>query len=79
MVEPVLRVGAAGHGQVVSDDDEGGAVLGALALQERHDRVAGVDIEGAGGLVGQDDAGAAGQGPGDGHPLLLTAREAHDG
>ena len=59
MVEPVLGVGAAGHGQVVRDDDEGGTVLGALALQERHDRVAGVDVEGAGGLVGQDDAGAA--------------------
>ena len=36
---------------------------------------AGVRVQGAGGLVGQDDGGTAGQGPGDGHPLLLTAGE----
>ena len=72
MVEAVLRVGASGHGQVVGDDDESGSVLGALALQERHDRVAGVDVEGAGGLIGENDAGAPGQGSGDGDSLLLT-------
>ena len=33
----------------------------------------GVRVEVAGRLVGQQDAGAVDQGPGDGHPLLLSA------
>ena len=30
-------------------------------------------VQSAGGLVGHDDGGMGGDGPGDGHPLLLTA------
>ena len=32
-------------------------------------------VQGASGLVGQDDGGVPRQGPGDGHPLLLAAGE----
>ena len=34
---------------------------------------AGLGVQGAGGLVGHDDGGPGGDGPGDGHPLLLAA------
>ena len=36
---------------------------------------AGVGVQGTGGFVGQDDRGAACQGPSDGYPLLLSAGE----
>ena len=42
-------------------------------LQEAQHLPAGVGVQGAGGLVGQDDRGVSRQGPGDGHPLLLAA------
>ena len=35
----------------------------------------GSGVQGAGGLVGQDQGGIANQGPGHRHPLLLAARQ----
>ena len=43
--------------------------------KRREDGLAGGLVEVAGGLVGQHDGRAAHQGPGDGHPLALAARE----
>ena len=43
--------------------------------EERHDRVAGGLVEVAGGLVGEDQAGAGGERPADGDALLLAAGE----
>ena len=37
--------------------------------------LAGIVVQGAGWLVAQQQLGILGQGPGDGHPLLLTAGE----
>ena len=42
-------------------------------LEESQHIPAGAGVQGAGGLVGQDQAGVSGQGPGDGNPLLLAA------
>ena len=42
---------------------------------EGEDLGAGAAVEVAGGLVGEDDLGLAGQGPGHGDPLLLAAGE----
>ena len=36
---------------------------------------AGAGVQGAGGLIRQNDGGLSGQGPGNGHPLLLAAGE----
>src|SRR5580692_6777060 len=55
---------------VVGDDHDGGAV--AEQLQEGR---AGGGVQVAGRLVGHDQGGPAGQGPGDGGALLLTARQ----
>jgi len=40
-----------------------------------HDLGTCLRVEVAGGFVSQDDVGTVGQGPRDGHALLLTARE----
>ncbi len=42
---------------------------------ERQDLVAGRGVEVAGRLVGEDDLRLGDEGPGDGDPLLLAARE----
>src|SRR6266849_3384920 len=44
-------------------------------LEERHDLHAGMRVERAGGLVGQDQDRIVDEGARDGHPLLLPARE----
>ena len=48
--------------------------LGVELLEHPQDFDAGVRIEVAGRLVGQEQGGVVDQGPGDGHPLLLAAR-----
>src|SRR5271169_3460844 len=56
---------------VVGDDHDGGAVAVQLAEQVQDGR-AGRGVQVAGGLVGHDQGGPAGQGPGDGGALLLA-------
>ena len=53
---------------------DGVAVL-VQALEEAHDFVAGGGVEGAGGLVGQQDRRVVHEGAGDGDALALTAGE----
>ena len=79
VAEPVGALRARGDGEVMGDDDERGAVLVALALQKVHHQGASVDVESAGGLVGEDDPGPPGKRPGDGDALLLAAGEPLDG
>src|SRR5580692_6757478 len=57
---------------VVGDDHDRGAVAVQLAEQVQDGR-AGRAVQVAGGLVGHDQCGPAGQGPGDGGALLLAA------
>ena len=49
--------------------------LGVELVEERHDLVAGLGVEVAGGFVGEDDGGLVDEGAGDGDALTLTAGE----
>ena len=68
-------VGAVGHAALVRHHNDGD-LLGAVELGEQvHDLHGGLGVEGAGGLVGQQDARLRDERPRDGHTLLLTARQ----
>jgi len=58
--------------RVVGHQDDGDAQFRVDPLEDGHDFLAGPRVEVAGGLVGQDEARVAGDGPGDGHALLLA-------
>ena len=63
-----------GESHLMGDDDHGGLLFGQGADHPQH--LAGeLRVQGGGGLVKAEDIGAEGQGPGDGHPLLLAAGE----
>src|SRR5258708_1281968 len=64
---------ALGDGGVVGDQDQRQPALAPEFFEQVDDFVAGVLIEVAGGLVGQEHRGLLHQGPGDGNPLLLPA------
>ena len=69
-------VGAAGHhAEVVGDEDHGHGTLPLLGGQEVEDLGLHRDVETGGGLVGQQQLGAAGQGDGDHDPLAHAARQ----
>ena len=59
----------------MGDDDNGHAGAAAGVLQQFENGLAGVVVQGAGGLVAEQKLWVLGQGPGDGHPLLLAAGE----
>ncbi len=68
-------VGHAGHGRVVRDHHHRGAQVGAhLGDDLQHALARGV-VQRAGGLVAQQHRRLLGNGAGDGHALLLAARE----
>src|SRR4030043_1041462 len=77
--EAVLQVdplpGPGGDVGLVGDHDHGHALLFVEGLEDIHDLRARPAVEVAGGLVGQDQGWVVEEGPGDGHPLLLSARE----
>ncbi len=63
-----------GKTHLMGDHDHGHAFAG----QVRHhieDLVDHLRVQGGGGFVKEHDLGLHGQGPGNGHPLLLAARE----
>ena len=76
---PSLHGDDAGHrlgeAEVVGDDDDGGAVLLVDLEEEVVHRVAGLGVEVAGGLVGEEELGREDQGAGEGDALLLAAGE----
>ena len=57
------------------DEHDGQPELAVEVAQQREDGLRGVGVKRAGGLVGEQDARAVGQGAGDGHALLLPAGE----
>ena len=57
------------------DHDDGRPEFLRQAVEDPHDGEGALAIERRGGLVGQDDRWLVGQGPGDGHALLLAARQ----
>ncbi len=65
-------VGMGRHVLVMGHQDDGVAGIGQLA-QQGHDVGTGAAVEGAGRLVGEDDAAAIHQRPGDRDALLLAA------
>lgn len=66
-------VGHGGQGRVMGDHDDGASGLAAGLLQKPQHLFAGLVVQGTGGLVAQQELGVFGQGPGNGHPLLLAA------
>jgi len=67
---------AGGERGVVADAEHGGALLAADLLDEVHGARGVLGVEAGGGLVGEDELGAAGEGAGDGDALLLADAEA---
>ena len=59
----------------MGDDDDGDALLAAGILQKLQDRPAGLVVQGAGGLVAEQELGVLREGSRDGDPLLLAAGE----
>ncbi len=70
-----MRVGALGGAGVVGDHHDGLAVLLVERRQQVEDLVAGLAVEVAGGLVGQQQRRVGDDGAGDADALLLAARE----
>ena len=68
-------VGVAGRHRVVGHHHDGLAELAHGLPHEREDLGAGAAVEVPGRLVGEDDLGPAGEGPGHGDALLLAAGE----
>ena len=68
-------VGVGGGDGVVGDHHDGLAHVVDGPPHEAEDLGAAARVEVAGGLVGEDHLGPAGQRPGHGHPLLLAARQ----
>ncbi|GAA5017727.1 hypothetical protein GCM10025734_68890 [Kitasatospora paranensis] len=60
---------------LVGDQQHGEAELAVEVAQQGQDRPGGLRVEGAGGLVGEQHLGVAGQGAGDADALLLAAGE----
>lgn len=60
---------------IVGHHEDGGLLLGGQLLQKVHDNTRTLRIEGCRGLVGENNPGAIGQCPCDGHPLSFTSRK----
>ena len=73
VLDPEDAVGDVEHLVVVGGGDDGDAALFAELVEELDDLLAGVEVEVAGRLVGEDDGGVVGEGAGDGDALLLSA------
>ena len=63
------------HRRVVGDQEQRRVAAAVQIVQQTDDRFTGGAIEIAGRLVGEQEAGLAGEGPGKRHPLLLAAGE----
>ena len=64
--------GLLGHAPVMGDEDDRVAFAVKL-VEDSQDFPAGLGIEVAGWLIGQDEGRLIDQGPGNGHPLTLAA------
>ena len=68
-------VGIAGHFRFMGDHDDGDALFLVERDEQVHDLVAALAVEVAGRLVGEQYQRAGDDGAGDGHALLLAARQ----
>ena len=59
----------------MSDQNNGHAFLFVEFPEEFQDFFTGLGVEVAGGLIREQDGGIIDEGPGNGHPLLLSAGE----
>ena len=59
----------------MGDDDDGAVPFLGPSLEELDDDLGRLGIESGRRLVGEDELGFAGEGPGDCHALALSARE----
>ncbi len=75
VTNPDDAVGDVEHFEVVGGGDDGGPAFLIHLAEEVDDRLAGVEVEVAGGFVGENDGGVVGEGAGDGDALLLAAGE----
>ena len=75
VADPDDAAGVRGHRGVVGHQDDRQAVLAVELPEEGEDLLAGLGVEVAGGLVGDQERAAVDQRPGDRDPLLLAARE----
>lgn len=73
--EAYQAVGTLGHPLVVGNHDDGGAFLLVEAEEDVHDFIAHHTIQVTGGLISENNLWSANDGPRDGYPLLLSARE----
>ena len=73
-----IRSRGVGHGLVVGDEEDRLAAR-VEAPEQLEDLFAALAVERPGGLVGQDQRGLVGEGPGDGQALALTAGERRRG
>ena len=74
-VDHADAIGVLHGGEAVGDDQRGAALH--EPLERLLDQVLALGVEGAGGLVEDEDARVLEDGAGDGHPLLLPAGELH--
>jgi hypothetical protein len=75
VLQPQHPVGDLVQAGVVADDHHRPAIFGGQLAQQPGDLAADGAVEVGSGLIGQDQRGVVGQGPGDGHPLLFPARQ----
>ena len=75
MLDVQAPLGALGHRRVVGHDDEREAAVAPEPFQQVHDLVAGLLVEVAGRLVGEQHVGLLHERPRDRDALLLAARE----
>lgn len=68
-------IGTRGNGFVVSDDDQGAALLAMNPLEQIQDQVGVLGVEVSGRLVGQYHARTVGQSARDRNPLPFTATQ----
>ena len=70
-----LIAGLGDDGEVVRDEERGEVVLRTEVAEEGEDLGLDGDVEGGGGLVGDEELGAVDEGHGDDEPLALAAGE----
>ena len=68
-------IGHGGKRRVVRDDDDRDALATTSVLQQLQNLLAGLVVEGACGLIAQQELGILGEGTRDGYALLLAAGE----
>ena len=75
ILHPQDQVGGLRYLRVVGDHDDAAALLVGQTAEDLHDDAGVLSVQVPRGFVRQEDRSAGAQAPGDGHPLLLSARQ----